>query len=350
MDNTIIIGFNNEKLTYELPRSIIKKYPNSIFSLYEASESTDTIIISDITYDQFRTIYEVILNNITQWSVPPDIIACMDKYGLINDTILKMQNYLNANVDKQMTKVHNFLNHGQLLLTNNFNEYYDFKNIFNNNKNIMSVQMFYVDDSLRCINILESIPIYYNQIMPIPVVENIMDINMMRYKIIIDNHSCKKCVECNKCKRLVSSLLSCKKCMICDECKTFYYERKNRIKLNKKIYSTNTSRYLNGLCQFINDSICIENMGYYQQIKSKKANIISWSNIAPIKFLNNITTSFEKIRDTIISNNEYILNHYNNESEKSFFPIVQGIISCCDGPIHIGISTFNGFVNINNII
>jgi hypothetical protein len=359
--STIKIGFANNTNVYELPKSIVKFYPNSILSLYESVESDETITLPNITYEQFGQIYDVLMGKRKQWTIPDGILYYMDMYGLVNDTLLKLHRHFVEKKEREMNKVNGFLEKGNLFLPKDKKEYNYLKDVFSGNKNIMSVQISYLDGEIQCINILEQVPIYYRADKPnkIPHLDNMTDINMMRYHMIVNTNGCDKCVCCNKCEGCVNDSndsdesdndllyddIDCKDCIICDDHK--HYSPKHRHKLGN-FYTNKPWEYMIQVHRFIISERDINYNGI-QSIKSQKENILNWSTVATPRFLENITQSLEKIVDFIFKNRDYIETYYSEREEDSFYSIRYHTISCCNGPIDIPVTTYYVFVNFDNI-
>ncbi len=350
MDNIIIIGFNNDTKTYELPKEIIKFYPNSILSLYGAAETNEKIIIEDMTYEQFQTVYDVIIGKQKQWLVPQNIVKFMDKYGFVDDILLKLQNNINAQLNREMLWMDDFVNgkENQLLLTNTSEQYDEYKKLFGNNKNIMSVQITYDLGKLICINILEKVPIYYKENTFDNIkFENNMDINLMRHNVIVKNLGCSDCNICCECDPLETIYLSCKNCHFCVRCKIIhessYYKTKQTIR-NRLIYDNNKATYFNALCVLIHDD---DGFPTFQKLKSNDINMINWFNVSSEKFNDNIGNSLNTIIDVIVDNDLWIKKYYKGFSDKLY---------CNDAnvlnreDIEHFVVTYFGFLNISNIL
>ncbi len=367
MNDIIVIGFVNETKTFELPKDIIQSYPNSILSLYEASETNENIIIEDMTYEQFRIVHSVITKKTKQWLVPPDILKFMDKYGLVDDALLALQNKINIKTNEKLLVFDNFLNGNELLLSvKSVRRYEEYKIIIENNKNIIPVQVTYREGNILCINIFDSIPIYcfgdqsigetyviddnLYEIENIPI-NNEMDINLLRYHILLEKIKCKKCIRCDTC--ITLNIISMKCCNPCIDClkippNTMYYDipcvSQNGIDehfgkkytkysgdndINNTIYTKNTSHYLSliaSLLENIETGLCAFNV-----IKSDESNIIYWNEITPPIFTNNIAKSLKKIIDIFM---EYDGDKIYNIDEDNYD----------------NITTCYGFININNLL
>jgi len=344
MSNTIIISFNNDDRTFNLPKSIIKSYPNSILSLYDATESSEPILISDMTYDQFQIIYDVITNKTKQWLVHQDILKYMDKYGLIDDRLLTLHDNLNKKLNEQISKIDNFINNEQLLLTETKSQYDEYKNLFEHDKNIMTIQMTYECNKLVCINILGSVPIYYyskdslNNI----TFDDEMDINLMRYNMF-GPFCCSKCNICEDCYTYTCAQYKCTNCNLCKKCKR-YIKMADSECWSESIYSDNNLEYIWKLEHIITTEFV------YKKNKSEKPNMLKWSNITNSNFTNNITVSLNKIVDIILQNKNNIIEYYEKQAKNLYHYTINDMISCCSGPMVTPINTYHGFINLTNIL
>jgi hypothetical protein len=345
MSNIITIGFDQDTGTYELPKSIVSKYPDSILSLYETSGSNEPIIITDMTYEQFGIIYDVITGKKKQWMVDPYILNLMDKYGLVNDILLALHLNINKKINEEFMKMENFLNNGKMLLPDNMQQYEEYKKLFENNKNIMSIQMtFDYYGLIICINLLESIPIYYNHDGSNPkyVLENMdicesneMDINLLRYHIIVRNLGCENCIMCDKCNNALHLHEGC--CRPCGKC----WNCKDKIPMDKNIYTKDKKNYFDCVHRLLtNDS----DLDLYQKKKSSHANIIKWNEVTSTHFTNNIHNSLKLLKEFIIENNYDIFNHY--RSQKLEFFNTKG----SDYSDNNTMKTYYVFINIEHIL
>ncbi len=371
MNNTIIIGFNNDTKTFELSKDIIQLYPNSLLSLYEASETNEKIIIEDMTYEQFHIVYSVITKKQDQWLVPHDILKFMDKYGLVDDTLLKFQNKLNMKTNEKLSRLNNFLNGDELLFSvKSIYQYEEHKTLFGNNKNIMPVQVTYYECETLCINIFDSIPIYCHnpfrskgthslitgEIIKSYEIENIpitneMDINLLRYHILLEKIKCEKCMPCENCIKLNTISFEC--CKPCNRCfndqlslmkhggrnlsnevingnfRKEYIKYTGNSDINDTIYTKDNSSYLS-LVESLLRNINIR-LNAFNVIKSNEPNIISWNEITPSVFTNDITESLTKIIDIFINDDRDIIYNVSEDD------------------VHDNTICY-GFINITNIL
>jgi hypothetical protein len=350
MSDIIIIGFNNDTRTYELPRDIIKKYPNSILSLYEASASSDPIIITDMTYEQFGIIHDVITDKVKQWMVEPYIFNFMDKYGLIDDTLLTLHNIMIANMNSEFVRVDNFLKDGDLLMAKDKKQYIEYKKIFENNKNVMSVQVTCQNDKIICINLLDSVPIYFEKSFDFNNmdIKPEMDVNEVRYDVIIKGLGCEKCKICDDCNVSCIFNKTCKNCQFCEHCPG-WREELHKIEIDDFIYATDQADYFSAMYDIINPNP--DDYGkQYQKLKSNTMNMLNWSTITIPAFTDNIPKSLNKITSTIIENRKKIIKYYELHSRDIFDMVITSVISCCNGPICEPSPTYRGFINVTNIL
>lgn len=164
----IIIGFNNDDRQYNIPASIIEKYPlSSIYGYVELCGADKPIIMNEIDYETFGKLYDVIMSNVNLLNVSDDILQLLEHHGLINDSLFLSQKYIKISAKIELTRVIEFLA-GKI----NFFEckteedYFSYKKSFQYQKNIVPVQIICHYDALaqvktvKAINIHDGIPIY----------------------------------------------------------------------------------------------------------------------------------------------------------------------------------------------
>lgn len=358
----IIIGFDNDDRVYELDKNIIKKYPNSILSLYDDVGQDETIIIKDATYEQFGIIYDVIMGKVKQWTVDDNILSLMDKYGLVNDSLLVLDKVIKRRMDNEFIMIDKFLNNKDeyLLMTYTHDQYEEYKNVFKNDKNIMSFQITFINNELFCINLLETIPIWFDcDFLEEKNIDNLMDINEIRYKVIVKNLNCifDKCEMCDDCEPLEKMNFRCDKCVLCVGCKSHinadYFEdgyESSLIKrpFNKDIYSMDYDEYLSAI--YNSDFMEYGELEFYQKLKPTTKNILNWSNVACESFMSDICNSLNNIAYTIYDDTGLIRDFYKKKNENIYDTVLDGCISCCNGPIVTHKATYKGFINVNHIL
>jgi hypothetical protein len=355
MSETIIIGFNDDTRTFILSKDIFKTYPKSIFNTL--TSSNEILTLKEITYEQFQIIYDVIMKKTKQWLVPPEILKYMGKYGLVDEALFALHIHLNIKTNTECLKIENFKNNNtKMLLSKNFEEYNIYKKLFENDKNIMSMQLTFGCNKLICINILESIPIYYYNveneqtftIKNIPIMNEI-DINSLRYDIIVDNLGCKNCKLCNECKPLLRINEDCCTPGKCCSDYTGYVDdngdtEKKKL-MDNTIYTKNMAEYFTHLHKILFDDLMyIEILS--QKIKSNEKNIINLDDVSEF-FSNNIHGSLEKIVNTILKNEGDIINYYNDKLQ-SYFLVDDNYYF--DSQTFNPLRTYFGFINIGSII
>lgn len=350
---SIIIKFENDDRVYELDKNIIKKYPNSILSLYDDVDSNEPIIIKDATYEQFGIVYDVIIGKVKQWTVNDNILSLMDKYGLVNDSLLVLDKIIKKRMHDEFVLIDKFLNdkNEYWLMAYMDDQYEEYKNVFKNNKNIMSFQITFIDNRLFCINLMERIPIWFNDY-SLENNVNVMDVNEIRYNVIVKNLNCifDKCKMCEKCEPLKMMNFKCEECVLCKDCKSYVYvdDDYKKIKFNKNIYHNDSEKYFKAILKLSprNDG----NLEYYQKLKPTTKNIINWSNIASNPFTDNINKSLNEIAYTLSEHKEVIQNLYKEKNENIYDTILYDSVDCCSGPIVTPTSTYKGFINVNHIL
>lgn len=349
----IIIKFDNDDRNYELDKNIIKKYPNSILSLYDDVDSNEPIIIKDATYEQFGIVYDVINGKVKQWTVNDNILSLMDKYGLVNDSLLILDKIIKKRMNNEFVLIDKFLNdkNEYWLMAYMNDQYEEYKNVFKNNKNIMSFQITFIDNRLFCINLMEMIPIWFNDY-SLENDVNVMDVNEIRYNVIVKNLNCifDKCKMCEKCEPLKMMNFKCEECVLCNDCKSYAYVDNDyeKIRFNKNIYHNNNEKYFKAILKLRPETD--GNLEYYQKLKPTTKNIINWSNIASNPFTDNINKSLNEIAYTLSEHKEVIQNFYKEKNENIYDNVLYDSVDCCSGPIVLPTSTYKGFINVSHIL
>ena len=351
MTDTIIIGFNDDTRTFELDKSILKTYPKCVFNTL----TTKIITLKDITYDQFQVIYDVITKKTKQWLVPPEILKYMGKYGLVDEALFGLHIHLNVKTNDECLKMENFRNNNKkMLLTKNFEQYSVYKNLFENDKNIISMQLTFGCNKLICINILESLPLYYYNVENEQAytfkntdMTNMIDINEMRYDIIVDNLGCKNCKLCDICKPLLRINENCCMPSKCCQDYTGYVddngETEKKKAMDDTIYTKDMVEYFTHLHKILFDDLMyIEVLN--QKMKSNNTNIIDL-NVMLIN--DNIHDSLEKIVNTILKNESDIINYYNDKLAPHFSVDDHYYF---DSQTYNPLRTYFGFINVTSIL
>lgn len=334
----IIIGFPNDERIYTISEYVSLKYPNSIFSLYFASETSEPIILQDMNYESFGQIFDVIHDMRDQWTLDNDILNWMDKYGLVNDSLYLTQRYMNEKFNTKMLSIKKFIDgETKAIIPNSFEKYREYKQIFSNHKNIIPVQVTVDGNEIICVHIYECIPIYYfNQLdiylnRNISTIDNlkfgnVIDVNMMKYNIIVKNIGCEICIECDEHAAIYGK--PCKGCPDCVLCVNSY-PRNPKSHLN--IYDNDFTTYFTSIHNLI-----FEERGdnkHYLRFPCDTPRMMDLTNIVPPEFISDMPTYFKKI-------NNIIPNTFENVLKKYF------ALSCDDGLHHSNIKTYSLFVNI----
>lgn len=343
MDTSITIGFpNEEKRTYTISKDVAHQYPNSIFSLYIASESTESIILNDITYESFGQVFDVMNNNKYQWTLDNNILIWMDKYGLSNDALFSFQQYLNEENNNKMLTLKEFID-GEIkcITPNSLQKYEKLKQLFSNYKNIIPVHVTLDSNEIICVHIYECIPIYYfngiemyldryNSTMKNLKLDNIIDVNMLKYNIVVKNIGCEHCITCIEHANIDGKPKDgCPECNICEHAR---YEE-HRI-IDKNMYSNNFNDYFTSIHNLI-----YEERGpcqHYLKIPGT-VQMMDLTNIATPEFIKDMPTYFQKINDIIPKTYKQFKTPYFSLQQKNH-----------EGEIHhSNIKTYSLFVNIH---
>lgn len=149
------IAENNQ---HQIPKSLLRKYPNSIFNFcQDFDQDTIEFDTETISYDEFIIVADIIHGRKHYWDISnPKIRTFLEKYGLIDSNFEIFEKSQRKNIDKELLRLHNFIyGHEKIYCPQTIEIYDDIKNTLSNNEHIVSVQ--FTDNF---INIYESIPIY----------------------------------------------------------------------------------------------------------------------------------------------------------------------------------------------
>jgi hypothetical protein len=336
----IIICFPDDNRTYTIQKDIALQYPDSILSLYFASESDDPINLQDINYESFGDIFEVINGRKEMWTLNNNMLNFMDKYGLVNESLLLIHQYLNENFNSEMLSIKKFIDGDiKCIFPDSFEKYNKYKQIFSKHKNIIPVQVTIESDAIVCVHIYECIPIYYfnqlklyldrnNETIKNLKFENITDVNMMKYEMIVKNLGCDICILCKKHEKKDGKTINgCPDCVRCDNAPNRMY---NDI---PNIYVDDFDDYFTTIHNIVYDERSRSAEHYLKPIPVIK-NQINLTNRATPEFINDMPTYFEKINNIIPKNYE--------DFKPQYFSVPSN-----NGVDHSNIKTYSLFVNIH---
>lgn len=195
--NHIIIRFPNDNRVINFNKSFLQKYPHSIISAhYEVFPELNEMNL-DVTYEEFKILYDIVLGNQKQWQVADHILQLASKFGLISDELCGVRNLLNVKINDTFLRIENFLNsHDELFIPDCITEYFEYKKIFAAKKNIIPFQVVLFNGDICCVNIYDGMPIYFNHCQKAVhtlVQHNIIlnekvDINSIREQMFFDNY------------------------------------------------------------------------------------------------------------------------------------------------------------------
>ena len=162
MADSIVICFKDDSHQVSIPKNIINQYPNSAIYGYLELSDTNTITLEDIFYADFCIVAQALNKQLKQWQVPSNILAYMDRNGLVDDNIHRVQTQLISKLDKTLEHIDNFINgiNEPLMIIWDTDTYQTMKSILKGNINFVSVQVTALHSEIICIHISELLPIY----------------------------------------------------------------------------------------------------------------------------------------------------------------------------------------------
>lgn len=203
---------NNE---YQIPKTIIQKYPNSIFNFCTDFDIDSIELDSDnITYTEFKEVIDVI-NDIKNYSQIPNkrIRTFLKKNGLIHDVFEVYSAIQKNRSNKEMLEFHAFI-HGDVryYAPKDIEFYHAVKHTLLKNDHILSMQTFF-NDNVMVININEMIPIFFSNAFLIQesilkCANNEINILQARYDILWNHAMYDKLWNHNRYDKFVSNLFS----------------------------------------------------------------------------------------------------------------------------------------------
>lgn len=177
---------------HQIPKSIIQKYPYSVFN-FCTDFDTDVIELDTniIDFGEFGEVIDVLNGTKHYWDVYNDrIILFMKKYGLIDNIFETYESIQKNRTNKEMLKLHNFIyGDGKYYAAKDIEFQDALKYSILKNNHIISVQTV-TDYGLRLININETIPIYSNAAMWTGECENILNCANNEIDILQSRYQC----------------------------------------------------------------------------------------------------------------------------------------------------------------
>jgi len=160
--NIIIIRFkNNDVDQISIPKNIINQYPNSAIYGYLELSNTNTITLEDISYTDFCIVAQVLKKQLKQWQVSFHILAYMDRNGLVDDNVNRLQSQLISGMHTELDRFDKFINGtDDSLIIHNTDLYNQMESILKGNTNFVSVQTTINNGRLVCIHLNGLLPIY----------------------------------------------------------------------------------------------------------------------------------------------------------------------------------------------
>ena len=155
-DQYTLVGFNNDIRTCFVPTNIMEKFSENIYT-----EGILNEVIIDMSYDMFQNIYECILNPEEKITASDETLEQMKKLGLVNKSFVAIEQILNKKKQDELTKINDLIdNKSYLYLTQDQDDYVQFKQHLKKFKNIIPVQFVCRDEKIIGINIYDSIPVF----------------------------------------------------------------------------------------------------------------------------------------------------------------------------------------------
>jgi len=157
----ITIHFSNDPRTIQIPVDIIHKYQYCPINLFHQHDSSEKIMLTDITFEQFEKIILALVNNANYSRLPADIIELMKHYGLINDIIYGFDLYQARQRNEFVSLM---AKPGQFLYMN-LEKYVEYMEVIMNNPtnisvDVVPIQVIYFAKKIAIVCINYGMPIY----------------------------------------------------------------------------------------------------------------------------------------------------------------------------------------------
>lgn len=159
----ITIGFKNDSRQIPIAWEIVNQYPHSAIYGYIELSDTNSIILDDISYEDFCVVEQVMLRRMRQWKAPENIQIYADDKGLVNDIVNKVYKELKSKRDRAMETVDDFITGDHpMMIAYDMDMYEIMENVLRGNNNFVSIQISFFKDRVICIHLSGMIPIYRN--------------------------------------------------------------------------------------------------------------------------------------------------------------------------------------------
>lgn len=165
----LIVRFPNEQRLYILHDFMYMQYSKSIFALHKTFQKTNEITLQNVTYDQFKPIYDFMLGD---WDCCNEFQACrelMDYLGITSTKVEVLQSYHDKLMEKYKIKINelnDFLNsRTKLWLVKSYDDYLTYKEVMKDMPNIIPIQFMLSYEErnkkfLECLSVYDCVPIY----------------------------------------------------------------------------------------------------------------------------------------------------------------------------------------------
>lgn len=154
----VTIHLKNDPRTINMQIKLFEKHQSSPIYAYWLTNQ-DKIEL-DIDYDSMITIIAVLKNKISYQCVSKKIKSLLDKFCLVDETIVIIEDILKQKFNNIFSKIIKFVNNDRPCVTFPEKSYLEYKQIFANKWNIIPIQVIMFKDSIACLSIYEGLPIY----------------------------------------------------------------------------------------------------------------------------------------------------------------------------------------------
>jgi len=159
--DAITFSFRDDNRTVEIPKEVFDDYPCSSIYGYLKLVNENSLLLEDITYNDFNLVINVLLRKNKQWKVPDNIKTYMDENGLINDHVNKIQKGLILKMHEALETIDNFI-HGDhpMMIAYEVDLYELMERVLMSNTDFVSVQITFFKGKVVCIHLSGMLPIF----------------------------------------------------------------------------------------------------------------------------------------------------------------------------------------------
>ena len=116
MDKRLIVKFSNSEKTYKLTEDVINKYPSSVlYGYYHNDKRSDNECILEIEPNDFKQIRQVMIGEILESDLSPEIKKIANAHGLTNDVIYALELHYQYKTAQKCQQFEEFFNSGKLM-------------------------------------------------------------------------------------------------------------------------------------------------------------------------------------------------------------------------------------------